>query len=491
MTNHTKYRILEIIPGVMVWSTFVLAIILAFVKPLWGIYFIIVFDCYWLVRICYLLIYLLNSCFKYRRAVKINWLEKVKKITGWEKVYHLIILPTYKEPVNVLRTTFGSLAAVNYPLDKLIVVLAGEERDQVNFLNIAEILEKEFGHIFFKFLVTLHPKDIEDELAGKGANATWAAKQATKLIDELQIPYEDILVSNFDADTCPHPEYFSYLTYTFLLHPNRTRASYQPVAVYNNNIWDSPAILRIINNSTTFWLFTDLARPERLFTFSSHSMSFKALVEIGYWQTDIVTEDSRICLQGMVRYNGDYEVVPIHIPVSMDTPYAGKFWESLVNQYRQIRRWAYGVENFPYIVWQMWGNKKISFRKKFRYLWNQLEGTYSWATAPILIFFMGYLPLYTAGKEVKATVFTQNAPIVLRYLMTISMVGLFFSAVLSLIMLPPKPKKQHGHKYYLMVLQWLLFPYCMILFGSIPAIDAQTRLMLGKYLGFYVTKKAR
>jgi len=119
-----------------------------------------------------------------------------------------------------------------------------------------------------------------------------------------------------------------------------------------------------------------------------------------------------------------------------------------------------------------------------------LEGTYSWATAPLVIFIMGWLPLYVANDGVKSTVLAQNAPIALRYLMNFAMIGLAFSAFLSVMTLPSRPKGKGSHRYLTMVLQWLLFPYCMIIFGSIPAIDAQTRLMLGKYLGFNVTKKS-
>jgi hypothetical protein len=41
----------------------------------------------------------------------------------------------------------------------------------------------------------------------------------------------------------------------------------------------------------------------------------------------------------------------------------------------------------------------------------------------------------------------------------------------------------------MMGLQWFIIPFSMIIFGSLPDIDAQTRLMLGKYMGFWVTEK--
>ena len=492
LSDRQKYRILEIIPGALVWVTLIGLVVLAFVKTLWAIYFIIVFDVYWLMRIIFMLIHLVFAWSKYKKEIAKDWINKLKeeKSGEWDKIYHLIVMPTYTEPYEVLRDTFRVLAQMKYPLDKFIVALGGEERDRDNFLSHAEKLKKEFGDKFYKLLITVHPKDIPGDLPGKGSNAYYIGKKAQEFIDQEGIKYDQVIVSNFDVDTWPHLQYFSYLTYTFLNHPNRLQASYQPVAIYNNNIWESPAVIRIVHNSTTFWLLTDLMRPERLFTFSSHSMSFKALVEVGFWQRDIVTEDSRICLQGVVRYDGNYDVVPMYIPASMNTAYEGSFWGSLKNQYKQIRRWAYGVENFPYLMWNMRKNKKIKLSKKLKYLFVQLEGTYSWATAPLVIFIMGWLPLFIANDQVKSTVLAQNAPIALKYLMTVSMVGLLFSAILSVLMLPPRPKKHGFYKYPIMFFQWILFPYCMIVFGSIPAIDAQTRLMLGKYMGFNVTKKS-
>lgn len=492
MKKIRHFRFFEMLPGILVWVTLISAVTLSYFAPLAVIYFIIIFDLFWLFRVSYFVIILALSSRRYKRDIAINWFDKASAFKRFDDMYHLIFLPTYKEELDILRTTFRSLVASEYPAkEKFIVILTGEEGDQELFWKNANALKEEFGESFFRLETIVHKKGIPGDLPGKGSNIHWAGHYAQELIDKLRIPYEDVIVSSFDVDTCVHAQYFACLTYKYLDHPNPTRASFQPVALYNNNMWDAPAVVRVAAFGTTFWLMTELARPERLMTFSSHSMSFRALVDVGFWERDIVTEDSRIFLQCLLHYDGDYSVIPIYVPVSMDTVLADTYKQSVVNLYKQQRRWAWGVEHFPYLINRFWGNKRFPLKKKIYYIWTLMEGMYTWATAPLLIFMLGYLPLWLAPESLRSSVVYQNTPHTLEMLMTFSMMGVFASAIVSFGLLPPRPSHKKRRMKVMMFLQWALVPFTFVIFGAFPAIDAQTRLMLGKYMGFNITEKKR
>lgn len=491
-TSPRLKRFFEIIPGTLVWGTLIAAFVMSFINPLGVMYFIILFDLFWLFRVSYFVIFLTVSWTRYRKAVKTDWLAMAKKHDKFTNIKHLIFLPTVKEDIAILRTTFESLTSVAYPTkDSFIIVLAGEEPYKEDFLERAAIIEKEFGDKFFKFMTTVHPKGLPGEIVGKGSNIHWAGHRAKEVIDTMGIPYEDIIVSSFDIDTSVHPQYFACVTQTYLTHPRPTRSSYQPIALYNNNIWDAPALIRIAAFGTTFWLMSELSRSQRLSTFSSHSMSFRALVDVGFWEKDIVTEDSRIFLQCLLHYNGDYEVTPIYLPVSMDAVMSSTYSKSLVALYKQQRRWAWGIEHFPYLCLRFIKNPHMPLRKKAYTLWTLMEGMFTWATAPVMIFALGYLPLWLTPEALRTSAFYQNTPHTLELLMQLSLLGVVLSATVALTLLPPRPKHKKIHVAAVMVLQWLLVPITFTIFGALPAIDAQTRLMLGKYLGYNVTEKKR
>lgn len=496
------YRTFEILPGFLAWITLLLIVLLSFKAPVFIAIFIILFDIYWLIKTVYLSLHLRQAFRKMRNNLTVNWLEKLNQlltadyqlpsIKSWQDIYHLIILPRYKEGGELVTATLESLLRSEYPKSKMIVVLAQEERAGKEANRLGYELEKEYGNKFFQFLVTEHSADIIGELPGKGSNASFAGRQAKeKIIDALKIHYDHVIVSNLDIDTVVSPYYFSLLTYLYLTTSDPLHASYQPVPLYTNNIWEAPALARVVAFSATFWHTIQQERPERLTTFSSHSMSFQALVDVDFWQTNMVSEDSRIFWQCFLRYNGNYRVVPMFYPVSMDANIASTFWQTIKNIYKQQRRWGYGVENIPYFFFGFYKNKLIPLKKKLYYIFNILEGFHSWATNAVIIFLLGWLPVVVGGSKFNQSVLSLNLPQFTRVIMSLAMVGLISSAVLSIVLLPPRPLHYRRFKYLWMILQWVLFPITTIILGALPGLEAQTRLMLGKYLGFWVTPKDR
>ena len=228
-----------------------------------------------------------------------------------------------------------------------------------------------------------------------------------------------------------------------------------------------------------------------MLTFSSHAMSFKAMVDVGFKQANVISDDSRIFWQCFLQYDGDYRVEPLFYPVSMDANVARTFWKTIRNVYKQQQRWAYGVGDIPYFLFGFLKNKRIPVFKKISLGFSIIEGHWSWATASILIFFLGWLPLLLGGPEFSQTLFSYNLPRITSRILTVAMLGLVGSAYFSIILLPPKPPRYGRFKYLTLVIEWFLLPVIMIFFTSLPAIDAQTRWMLGKYMGFWTTPKVR
>ena len=339
-------------------------------------------------------------------------------------------------------------------------------------------------------MITEHPDNIVGEVRGKGSNETWAGKEALKVIDELRIPYRNVVVSVFDVDTVTPHDFFACLAWHYLTAARPLRSSYQPVPVFSNNIWHAPAFARVFAFSTTFWQMIQQGGP-KLVTFSSQSISLQALVDVGFWQVNVVSEDSQIFWKCLLRYDGDWRTVPLHYPVYMDANVAPTFWGTLVNQYKQIRRWHYGVENNPYFLFGFLKNKRISLSTKIRHGFNMIEKTHSSATNALIIFLLGWLPVTIGTGRFGSTVLSYKLPSITTTIMLLAMVGLISSAIISMVMLPPRPPNFGKFRYVWMVLQWALFPVNFIFFGSIPALDAQTRLMFGKYMGFWVTPKSR
>lgn len=508
--DRKKYRFLEMLPGILAWGTIIGLVIFSYLEPVGSAFFIILFDIYWLILVLFLGTHLLISFRLMRKYMKINWKDRCEKLEAkdmviphsgqtrtlsWKDFYHVIIIPNYRESLVVLRSTLNGLITSDYPKDRLIVVLATEGREGTAGIERADIISKEYAKAFGKFLVTVHPDDIVGELKGKGANQAWAAAELKRLvIDKENLDYDLIMVSVLDADTIVYPGYFYCLMYSFLTVENPYRASFQPVPVYHNNLWEAPFFARVAAFSNTFWQMMQQLRPEKLATYSSHSMTWRALVDIGFWSTNMVSEDSRIFWHCFCYYQGDYRVEPLYFPVSMDICMDKGIIKTASSLYRQQRRWGWGVENIPYLLFntsKQWKTLPKGAKKKYvSHIFVQLYGFHSWATNALITSVLGWLPLLLGGDRFNSTVLSNNLPTVTKFFMSLAMVGMVISAIISVLILP-QDHKAGIKRYLIMLVQWLFLPVVIIFFGAIPGLEAQTRLMLGKYMGFLVTPKHR
>mgnify|MGYP001560907678 CR=1 FL=1 len=486
---------MELLPGALAWGTLILLTLFSWKRPGLVAIFIVFYDLYWFLRILYLFLHLQHSFRELRRNLKMDWMGRMKKERlAWERVRHLVILPMYLEPYEMIRESLKSLVATAYPKENIFVVLGVEARGGAQDAEVAQRIKEEFKKTFGALLVTVHPEHISGELPGKGSNETWAAKEAVKnIVDAARIPYEDVMVSVFDGDTRVAHDYFGILTYKFLTAEYPLRSSYQPIPLFINNLEEVPAFARMVGVSSTFWQLMQQSRREQLATFSSHAMPLAPLVELGYWHTHVVSEDSRIFFQAFLHFNGDWRTVPLHYPIYMDAVVGKTFWDALKNLYRQQRRWAWGSENIPYVIQNFIGNKKISFRKKWLWSYVLLESFHAWATSSFIIFLFGWLPNALGGFAFKESILSYNMTEITGTLINASTIGIISSAFFNLFLIPRVSRGTAWLYYTLAVAQWILMPLTVIFFGSIPALEAQTRLMFGgKWrLGFWKTPKDR
>ncbi len=509
--NRILYRFFEILPGALSFITLFGLLILSYFKPVWVAFFIIAFDVYWLLIVIYLAVYLIAAYRELKRNSKINWRAKCEELDiakydkkvaadalvrsgkSWKDLWQLIIFPNYNEDEEIIASALEALLLDGFPPEQMIVILAMEERAGEAAHIKAAAMKKRFNNRFAHLITTFHPDGIEGEIKGKGANQSWAIKEAKRdLLDKGNFNFDNILVSVFDIDTMVRPGYFFALSYRFLTVTSPYRASYQPIPVYHNNLWQAPFFSRVAASSNTFWQMMMQIREEQLVTYSSHSMTLKALIDIGFWSTNMVSEDSRIFWQCLLHYRGNYRVEPLYFPVSMDITFDRNFWQTAKSLYKQQRRWAWGAENVPYLMFntvKLW--KEIDRKKLVGHIAVQLYGFHSWATNALIIAVIGWMPMLLGGDRFNSTVLSGNLPAITQTLMNIAMIGLVLSAVISTLLLPKRPKNYSFFKSVRMLLEWIFVPFTIIFFGSIPCLDAQLRLLRGKYMGFWVTPKSR
>lgn len=482
-------RILEIIPGLVSWNLILF--------PYWGIflipevvaYFVLIFNIYWFYQSFTIAISATVSHLRIQASIRYDWMGDVKNFPDWEKVNNIVIIPTYKEPLKTIVRTIQSLADQSIPTKLITVVLAMETKEPKEDREIkVEALRKQFKGLFRDFIVTVHTLS-EGEIVGKSSNERYAAMHVyDKLIVERGEDIDYMTVTSCDADHVYHKEHFAMLTYKFLDNPKRYKRFWQPAVLFYNNIWDLPALTRVPNSFMSIWNLSQLPRKDRLINGQNYSLSFKLLHAAGYWDPDKIPEDWGIFFKSLYKVGGGVEVEPLYLPLYTDAAQSTTTWKTMKVQYEQLKRWAWGVSDHPWIVLGFIRSKEMPFWDKttrlFTFFWAHFLWPVNW-----FIITIGLTIPTILNPAFGRTTLGYMVPQISSFILTIALVFLIVMFILDSKYKPSRPAHVPAWRAFLVPFEFILMPITGFVFGALPGLDAHTRLMLGKYIEYKVTEK--
>ena len=522
-----KYRFFEILPGALSYFLVILLFILSIINPVLGAIYLLIIIAATLVKAIGTAYRTLQGYKIVQRAQRVDWAKRLADLgnphdayerlydaksesydfdqhvqnlkllsvadkgnhPNPENIYHAVIMVAYNEGIETLMPSVQAVADSTFDNQKIIFVLGYEERGGEEIEKTAEQLEKHFKNTFSKFLLVKHPDGLKDEIKGKGPNLVCAAEVLTEYVESKHIPVENVIVTSLDSDNRVSEKYLDYVAYEFVVNNNRQHMSFQPVSLFMNNIWDAPAPMRVVGVSNSFFNVITTMRPHVLRNFASHSQPLAALKGMNFWSKRTIVEDGHQYWRSLFYFDGDYEVVPIRIPIFQDVIIGENLWDALKAQFVQVRRWDYGASDVAYVGVRLFSkDRKMPFWPLFTKFVRLLDGHVMLAVMAPVVAFGGWVPMLMNLGARSAVAY--NLPSVVGIIQTVAMIGLLVTIMTSMKMLPKRPARYKKGKSALMVIQWILMPLVAILYQSAAAFYSQTRLMLGKYMEkFDVTRK--
>jgi hypothetical protein len=510
------YRFFEILPGALSWILLFLPIILTFINVTLAVFFILFYLLVFFVRG---IGYSTRAIFGYiqmKRNLLIDWNALSADIDANEvtdakterphwhlknlsllhtrdidlrpkELFHAVIIATVNESREVLEPTIQAVLSSDYDAKKMILVIAYEGRAGKPAEERVKELLKLYGSEFKHAMAVKHPADIPGEIVGKGGNITYAARELQTYLSKAEIDPKRVLVTTLDSDNRPHKLYFAALSYLYCVVPKPLKASYQPLAMYTNNIWDAPTLMRVIATGNNLFYIVNTQRTHLSRNFSAHAQPMQSLIETNFWSVRTVVEDGHQFWRSYFRYDGDYRVYPFSIPIYQDAVLADGYLKTIKAQFVQLRRWTYGASDIAYIADKgFWHKNNAPKADVFAKLMRTLIDHVNWATSALLIWYAAFIPPLLHPQNLAAN----ELPLIVSRVQRIGLIGLLITAYVCLVTLPPRPERYKRHRSIFMITQWIFLPVSSIAFGCLAAFNSQTRLMFKKYLSkFDVTAK--
>ena len=512
--NNKKLRFVfsKIVPVMSLFFLFLIIItwIISFYQInslLFYIFFwiIVIFYVWWLIRWFEYVILLILWYLRYKWYQELNlkniftktpktrqeniiynqYLKSNKKV---DDLYHWVIIPTFQDPYAMLKDSFESIKNADYDNKKIIITLAWEQTDEENFKNIEKQFLEEYSDTFYFVNTTLHPKWLVGELQGKGSNVSYAAKKTYQKILDLWIDDTNILVSVMDSESIVQKTYFDAISLEYCLTTEdmQDKTIYQPMLFLFNRFFSAPFFSKVIALSTTFYILAASIKWIWTRAQAVQVQSLKSLLETNFYSVETITEDGHQYYRTYCAFNWKFQVKPVYTYVLLEPVIWQNFFESIKLQYNQIKRWAHGVLDLPYITICFLKNKKLPKLRTLYEIFRLTESSVLWSSLQFILFFWTiyfYILWWVYGN-----VMVKFWLLWFLILIVLNTITLFF--------FPWHDLRSKRNKIYeaskFIILSFTIMGPMLLILSWLPALHAQMLILFWKAMWkFNVTKKYR
>jgi hypothetical protein len=488
-------RSFEALPGAITWVMLFAPAWIPIIFRTRGALFVaavvLVFDAYWVLRAVTVVTGVYGTLVRMRRDMATDWLAKCRRDVTEGALdplayIHLSVIPTYTEPYHVLERTVQAIVDANYPDELKMIGVITRETDKPGWENVARLKEK-FGSRVRGFY---HIKDpLEPGIViGKSAAMNWGGRWMVRVLTEEGYDLSKILITDLDSDYQVHRQYFAWISWHHVREALRDYTIWQPVPLFHNNIWEVPMAVRIMSASTSQWQMFLHSRPHRLVAFSSYTCSLDFVHKIGYWDKDVIPEDSRFYWKAFFTFGQKFSVKSVFLPIYGDSPNSRDYASTHTSQYNQIKRWAWGITDVPYVLARFFKHPEIPLLLRFRRFMNLFLNHLNWIFLPVLLMFGASVPLW-ASVDFSLTDIGQQMWAASNLLLGVALSSVVFFLYFEIRMLPPKPAAWPLWRKGFVYVQYLFYPIVGLVMSVLPALEAHTRLLFGRYLEYRVTEK--
>jgi len=304
-----------------------------------------------------------------------------KALEDAQSVAHWVILPQYKEDVEVISMTLHSISRNS--MAKHIGVLLAMEQREAQAPQKAEELRRAFSGQIGEIQVCYHPADLPNDPPGKASNSCFAfhwllqyldldanfrqddcrkslaQEQVARIAGTSPVPAErlgwqgqrPVVLTVADADTEFHPKYFEGLALKYIEAAPEVRnvQIWQSPVFHVKNYHSQPALVKV---GTVFTGINDLATlsdPLAIkFPYSTYSLSLTLARRVGGWDPEWIAEDWHMGIKCILSTMGQCSVQPLLLPTCNYTPEDSTYVGTVHARWIQMKRHALGFSDFSY-----------------------------------------------------------------------------------------------------------------------------------------------